>query len=162
MSATEPEKRAALVEALAGGLSKAKAARKVGYTREHVSRLWAKDPELRLEVERRRAATAVVPEVATPATTERAREELVDAVSSGALEAVARAREVLAIKSESPGVLAAQAKMAKLLLDVAGRPAPIGTVRVRAEDGAKAAEVEGSGPGLEGLIAQVLGGGGRG
>lgn len=160
--ALEPEKRAKLVQALASGMSKAQAARAAGYTREHVSRLWAKDEQLRADVERRRGELAVVPEVATPATTEKARGALVDAVAAGALEAVERAREVLALKSSSPGVLAAQAKMAKLLLDVAGRPAPIGTVRLRREDGGKAEEVEGRGPGLEGLIAQVLGGGSRG
>lgn len=155
--------RAALVSALVsippgtpGRVSKAAAV--AGVKRETASRALSKDPTIEEEASRRRSAVAVVPEVETGLAT-RARPELSDAVSAGALEAVTALRATLAVDSEAPGVLLAKNGAAKLLLELAGKPAPAGVLRARAEAGdGRAVEVEGrAGSGIEGLIGRVLG-----
>lgn len=131
--ATEPEKRARLVEALAAGPKPnvSRAAREVGYTREHVSRLWnGGDPSLRLEVERRRTAGAVVPQVAAPELPAKSADKLGPAIADGALEAVARLRTILGREPDGETMYASdQVKAAKVLLDLATAPAAKITAR---------------------------------
>jgi hypothetical protein len=154
--------RSALVEALTkippgtpGRVSKAAAA--AGVKRETASRKLSADPTIEDEAARRRAAIAIVPQVVAGVAKRAAQPELVDAIAAGAIDAVDALRKTLAIDSEAPGVLLAKNGAAKLLLELAGRPAP-GVLRARAEDGeGRAVEVEGSGLGLEGLLAKVLG-----
>lgn len=185
-------RREALLAALATAPTVAEAARVAGWQRTYVARLLRDDPAFVLEVERRRASAGVpaLPkrgervgpqpnrrgrgsvELATeprpagiaplPASAEPA-SPLVAAVAAGALEAVECCRAVLRVPSEAAGVLLAKNGAAKILLEMAGRPAPVGALRARAEsaDG-RSLEIEGSGPGIEGLVARVLGGGASG
>jgi hypothetical protein len=183
--------RAKLLEALRAGGSVSAAAEASGYTRQHVYRLAGTDQEVGAALEaakarpgrgRRRTVpggaepegvttadgTVTAPQSARPPSlpaslASPAPSPLVEAVAAGAPEAVERMRAILRIESESPGVLLAQCKAAQLVLEVAGRPAPVGALRARAEasDG-RAVEVEGTGPGIEGLVARILGGGASG
>jgi hypothetical protein len=81
---------------------------------------------------------------------------IVAEVAAAAPEAVARLRRILELDDPDPRVLAAQCTAAQIVLDVAGRPAPVGALRVRAEDGERAVEAEASGGGLESLLARIV------
>lgn len=160
------ELRAALVEALVklppgtpGRVSKAAAV--AGVKRETASRKLSADPSIDEEAARRRAAVAVVPEVVAGLANRARSPEFSDAVAAAATEAVNALRKTLEIDSESPGVLLAKNGAAKLLLELAGRPATAGNLRARAEaaDG-RAVEVEGNGGGIAELVGRVLGAGG--
>lgn len=135
--AAEPEKRAALVDALARGLSQGGAAKAVGYTREHVNRLWnGGDPQLRLEVERRRAELPF----AAPAPV---KDQLGVAIADGALEAVGTLRKILAAQPDGETLFAGdQVRAAKVILSLARAPAKTHVVTARTLGPGGASEIQ--------------------
>ena len=142
--ASEPEKRAALVDALARGLSQGKAAREVGYTREHVNRLWnGGDPQLRLEVARRQAVAVSVEAQSPPVLqTVPNPDPLGAAIAEGALEAVAGLRRILAADADGETLYASdQVRAAKVILELARAPAKAAVVTARALGPGGASEI---------------------